>query len=427
MDKKIFSEIIKEISPSEKDILKLNIIVEELKRKIYPVLMGESIFIGGSLAKKTLIKKETGYDVDFFVLFKEEKEESRKKRDISKELENILKQLKIEYVILKGSRNYFQVDFKGLRFELVPIIEIKKAGQAKNITDISPLHVKYLLKEEAENKALADEIKLAKAFCYACGCYGAESYIKGFSGYALEVLTCHYGSFFNLIKNAAKWGTKKKIVIDPEKFYTSKEKILEEMNKSKQESPVILIDPVQKERNVCAALGKETLEKFIRACKNFIKKPSKEAFFKKEFNPSEMKKKVKKGSIFYELRAISLKDKADIAGAKLKKFFEFLSYNLKKAGFSIIDEHFDFNEKSLKARYFFIIKEPEKDMIVQGPWISMDKKYQNAFRKKWKNFFIKKNRLYAKAKRNILDVQSLLNMMDRQQMKEMGMKSIEIV
>ncbi len=424
MDNKILKETIEKISPSEEELKKIESSVSEFKKKISSILKSRaSVFVGGSLAKKTLIKKETGYDIDFFVMFKNDKN----KKDISKNLESILKALKMKYILLKGSRNYFQVDFQGLRFELVPIIEIKDAHEAKNITDISPLHVKYLLKKEAKNKKIADEIKLAKAFCYSCDCYGAESYIKGFSGYALEILTCYYGSFFKLARESSKWHLKEKIIIDPEKFYKKKEKVLEEMNKSKQESPVILIDPVQKERNVCAALSKETLERFILACKKFIARPSKDFFFKKEFNPENLKNKAKNGSKFYGLTAISSKDKPDIAGAKLKKFYEFILYSIKKENFSIISSHFEFNEKTLKAKYYLIIKEPEKEIIVPGPPISIDKKYQNAFKKKWKKFFIKKNRLYARTKRKFSSFPEFLKHISKAQMKDMGIKKVEII
>ncbi len=427
MDNKILGDVVKKISPSDEELKRVESRVSDFKKKISPYLKSRaSVFIGGSLAKKTVIRKETGYDIDFFVMFKKDNPLGKKEKDISQELENILKKLKVKYIVLKGSRNYFQVDFQGLRFELVPIIEIKNAGEAKNITDISPLHVRYLLKKESKNKKIADEIKLAKAFCYASECYGAESYIKGFSGYALEILTCHYGSFSKFAREASKWNLKDKILIDPEKFYKKKEKILEEINKSKQESPVILIDPVQKERNVCAALGKETLEKFIITCKKFISKPSKEFFFKKEFDPNNLKNKAKNGSKFYELRAISLKDKSDIAGAKLKKFYEFLIYKLKKENFSIVSSHFDFNEKSLESRYFFVIKEPSLEIIMPGPPITIEKKYQDNFKRGWKNTFIKNGRLYAKAKRKFSNFPEFLKQAT-QNMKEMGIKKVEIL
>lgn len=58
---------------------------------------------------------------------------------------------------------------------------------------------------QKENKGQGfDEIKIAKAFCHATGCYGAESYIKGFSGYALELLIYHYKSFQSFVKAMTK-------------------------------------------------------------------------------------------------------------------------------------------------------------------------------------------------------------------------------
>ena len=69
----------------------------------------------------------------------------------------------------------------------------------------SQQYVKELLirKKKIKGKIL-DEIRLAKAFCHANGCYGAESYIKGFSGYALELLVYHYGSFQKFVKAITK-------------------------------------------------------------------------------------------------------------------------------------------------------------------------------------------------------------------------------
>ncbi|MBD3252791.1 hypothetical protein GF386_03610, partial [Candidatus Pacearchaeota archaeon] len=54
------------------------------------------------------------------------------------------------------------------------------------MTDLSYFHVNHILKKIKKNKNLSDEIRLAKKFAYSQNCYGAESYIHGFSGYALE-------------------------------------------------------------------------------------------------------------------------------------------------------------------------------------------------------------------------------------------------
>ena len=63
-----------------------------------------------------------------------------------------------------------------------------------------------------------------------------------------------------------------------EKDYKNKNDILENINESKLLSPIILIDPTFKQRNVTSALSEETLEKFKDYCKKFIKSPNADFF-----------------------------------------------------------------------------------------------------------------------------------------------------
>ena len=88
---------------------------------------------------------------------------------------------------------------------------------------ISYFHVNYVLSKLKKNPELSNEIKIAKAFCHGNDCYGAESYIRGFSGYALEILIIYYKSFLKFI-NAIADGNDK-IVIDIEKMYENKRMI----------------------------------------------------------------------------------------------------------------------------------------------------------------------------------------------------------
>ena len=46
-----------------------------------------------------------------------------------------------------------------------------------------------------------------------------------------------------------------------------------ELNKSKQQGPLIVIDPVQKDRNAAAALNHEKFEIIKKTAKQFLKKP----------------------------------------------------------------------------------------------------------------------------------------------------------
>lgn len=432
MKNKILINVIKKITPTIQEKLALDNALLHFEAKLKPALKkyGAKFFVGGSLAKQTLVKRDTTYDVDVFILFPYGKFKAKSK-ELSKFLEKALKQSKIKYITLKGSRNYFQVKFKNLTLELIPILAIKKASQALNITDISPLHVSYVLEKIKKNKKLADEIKLAKAFCYAANCYGAESYIKGFSGYALEVLILHYGSFLKFMNAVAKWKLpttlETRIIIDPKHYYKSKQQLLEEMNEAKLHSPIILVDPVQRERNACAALSFETLKRFIEIAKKFLAHPDESFFFKKKIYIEKLRIIAKRNKAkLIILKAISTKNKIDVAGAKLKKLYEFLYFLLKKNGFKVLLKDFEFNEKTFVATFYFILKEPDKEYIVAGPPLHVEEKYIKAFKKKWPKTFIKNKRLYAKAKHEISNVSQLLKSIKKAQLEEMGIKEIKI-
>ena len=275
--KKLLLEVLEDIKPSkdyEKDILgNANNIISAINKGI----KNAKAVLGGSGAKGTWLKT---FDVDIFVKFN-----YNKFSDKSDELSNILEKLlkkKFKIVKLHGSREYFQIRREKFTFEIVPILDIKKAEQAKNITDVSPLHSNFVRK----HKKLANEIRLAKQFFKAGKVYGAESYIRGFSGYVCEILTVNYGSFLNLIKSASKW--KEKTVIDVMKYYEG-QNVFNAINKSKLLSPLVVIDPVQKDRNAAAALDHEKFDIIRRRSKEFLKNPVKEFFEEKVLSENDIR------------------------------------------------------------------------------------------------------------------------------------------
>ena len=426
--KEILDRVIGKITLPQHEKLSMDKELLDFESRLKPQLKkhGARIFIGGSMAKQTLIKRDHTYDIDVFVLFPYKlKDKSAKLSEI---LEQILKSSKIKHARLHGSRDYFQVHFRNLVLEMIPILEIKNAGQAVNITDISPLHVAFVMKKIKADKRIADEIRLAKAFCYASDCYGAESYIRGFSGYSLEVLVSYYKSFMNFIKAASRWNTEEKIFIDPVKYYKSKAAAMSSMNEAKLISPLVLVDPVQKQRNVTAALSHETLKRFVAAAKDFLAKPRETFFFKKKVDINQWKAMAKKSkSKLVMLRASSSKDKTDVAGAKLKKLYEFLEFMMKKHDFRIVNGFFDFDEKTFDARFYFIIKEPSRAYLVKGPPLSVEARHLDAFRKRWPKAFVKDKRLWAKAKRDIVNVNQLLKSLSKPQLKQMGIESVKLV
>jgi len=238
---------------------------------------------------------------------------------------------------------------------------------------------------------------LAKAFCYANGAYGAESYVQGFSGYGLELLIAHYGSFLKFIKTIAKMKVKdnNKIIIDIEKHHKNKSHVLLDINAAKLQSPIILVDPTYKQRNVLAALSEETLREFQKACKNFLRKPSVDFFAQKIINIEKLKADADSRS--YEFILLGLKtDKqaGDIAGSKLLKFYNHLNSELEKF-FEIKARGFEYG-KGQTARVFFVA-EAKKEIIVTGPLVTQEK-HTKMFRNMHNNISVKNGRLYSKFK-----------------------------
>ncbi len=393
----ILKEVLKEIKPTQKEREELKKKITNFLNKLNKSLKDAKAILGGSGAKDTWLKGVK--DADIFVLFnyKKYKDKSDKLSDI---LEPILKK-HFKITRLHGSRDYFQIKEKNFTFEVVPILNIKKPAQAMNITDISPLHALFVKKYSK----LCDEIRLLKKFCKAQNCYGAESYISGFSGYACEVLIIYYGSFINLVKKAVKW--KPKVVIDLKRYYKGKNP-LNELNPSKLQSPLVIIDPVQKTRNITAALSLEKFNIFKKTCQRFLKRPSKEFFEEKKFSIEDLRKKAKNRKLIL-LDIIALSGKEDIVGSKLLKALKWIVKKLKQNDFKVVNYGWEWDKKK-KALFWIITNKRElpKYKEIIGPPLTAPKHFIANFKKKYKKTFTRNGRLWAKTKRTFTKPENLV-------------------
>jgi len=289
---------------------------------------------------------------------------------------------------------------------------------------LSYLHVKYINKK-VKTKRILDEIKIAKAFCYANKCYGAESYIHGFSGYSLELLVYHYNGFLNFIKAVSKIG-KDKEIIDIEKQYKNKKEILIDLNSSKLNSPIILIDPTYKQRNALAALSNETFERFQKVCREFLKKPSIKFFDLKKTDLDKIKKdSLEKKHEFILIEADTEKQEGDIAGSKLLKFYNHLDKEISRF-FNIKNKGFNYNNK--KSARFFFVADKKDEVIYEGPFID-DKNNVMKFKSEHKNVSEKNKKLYAKEKTklSIKEFIAKWKVKNKRKIKEMYINDLKII
>jgi tRNA nucleotidyltransferase (CCA-adding enzyme) len=298
--------------------------------------------------------------------------------------------------LIHGSRDYFQLKRKNgkseLLFEIIPVLNIDNYKQAVNVTDMSPLHVGYARKHFAAKPGLADEVRLAKQFCKAARIYGAESYIRGFSGHVLDMLLIFYGSFEQLLMQASLWGSR--VIIDIEGHLKNP---LAELNKSKTQSPIIIVDPVQPDRNAAAAVSREKFEILKKKAREFLHQASMEFFEIKKVSPEEIKTKSNDEWLVL-LRVKPLEGNEDVVGTKVLKVFEHIQKHLRKHDFKIIECDWDF-EPGECLLYYIIRKEKLSDNVtLYGPPVK-EKDDAKRFRAKHKKVVVKGNRLYAEEKR----------------------------
>jgi len=346
------------------------------------------VFVGGSFAKGTLGRSED-YDIDIFVRF-------NKIGDLSSELEKIVKKtakaMKLRYDRLHGSRDYFKIKVsRRLTFEIIPVLKVRRVSESENVTDLSYSHVNFV--KRALKKGLEKDVRLAKQFCKVLGVYGAESYINGFSGYALECLIIYYGGFEKMVRRLAL--VKEKEIIDIRRFYKGRADVLVEMNSSKTAGPIVLVDPTWKERNVLAALNWDSFRRFQEGAKKLIRKPDKGFFEIRELDVDLLRglAKRRKGE-FVHVRLKTDRQAGDIAGTKMKKFAGFLSRELGK-WFVVVGEEFVYGGGRVADLYFVLLS--KREVVRAGPPVKMKKEVRE-FRKGNRGTFVRKGRVWTREK-----------------------------
>jgi tRNA nucleotidyltransferase (CCA-adding enzyme) len=146
----------------------------------------------------------------------------------------------------------------------------------RSAADRTPFHTKYI-KNKLLKKDLRNDIRLLKAFMKGIGVYGAEIKISGFSGYLCELIVLSSHSFLHSIQMASEW--KLKEVVDIENSYKSR---LNEVKRFFFNAPLIVVDPVDANRNVAAAVSEQRLGEFIMASKCFLENPQLSFFQEQE-------------------------------------------------------------------------------------------------------------------------------------------------
>jgi tRNA nucleotidyltransferase (CCA-adding enzyme) len=163
-----------------------------------------------------------------------------------------------------------------LRVNIVPCYNVEM-GHWQSATDRSPYHTEYMLQHLTQNQR--DEVRLLKAFLRGIGSYGADIKTGGFSGMLSETLITSQGDFRRVVEEFTNW--QRTDFIDLEGYYGDR---AEDVRRIFQE-PLVVIDPVDRGRNLGAAVREEQLWNFVAACRSLLKTPTISFFSERKPRP----------------------------------------------------------------------------------------------------------------------------------------------
>ena len=225
------------------------------------------VVIAGSLPKRTMLR---GYsDIDIFVRLPTGFPRESFGELVARVGDEVFGRGR--YWMRYADHPYIEAEVEGVTYSVVPSYAVGP-GEWRTPVDRTYYHLRYVEGKLRERPELRGDVTLLKAFMRRIGVYGAEVYVKGFSGYLCELLVIHYGSLLSLFRAALKW--RPPVVVDPEGHYRGSEGDLPRLFRG----PMIVVDPVDRSRNAASAVSERSLAIFISAVRAFMRRPHIEFF-----------------------------------------------------------------------------------------------------------------------------------------------------
>jgi tRNA nucleotidyltransferase (CCA-adding enzyme) len=281
-----------------------------------------------------------------------------------------------------------------LRVNVVPCYRVEK-GQWLSATDRTPYHTEYVRTRLSEPQR--DEVRLLKAFMRGIGAYGADIKTGGFSGMICETLIIARQNFQRVLQDFAEW--KEDRFIDVENYYAGR---LDEIHRIFID-PLVVIDPVDKGRNLGAAVRASQLWNFAAASRSFLHKPSVSFFAERKVKPiikMQFRRAIaKRGSVILCVRMNRIDSVVDIVWSQLFRTQRAIVHLLENNDFEVIRSSAWTDESSLSVLLFelasdelssakrhrgppvsrvaesssFLSKHLRARDTVSGPWIEDDR------------------------------------------------------
>jgi tRNA nucleotidyltransferase (CCA-adding enzyme) len=339
--------ILEKITPKKEEYAKIDALSRELEQKIALACLQEGVEaivrVEGSIAKDTWLSENP--DIDIFMRLPT----SIPRKNLGDIGLKIAKKAAGDAEQLErfAEHPYLEIFLGGYRVDIVPCYDAKP-GEWQSATDRTPYHTDYI--RGHLDKGVLGEVRLLKRFMQGIAVYGAEIKVGGFSGYLCELLIMKYGSFAQTMRAFA--GFNRRVVVDIEGFYAKR---ANELQLLFPES-LVIIDPVDKGRNVASAVKPQKLDEFICAARAFLKKPSESFFYppEPEILPLEVLKSQleNRGSAIVFLVIGELNVVPDVLWGQLYKSKRSLQTLLELSDYKVLKDAVWSNEKTLSVFMF---------------------------------------------------------------------------
>ncbi len=301
---------------------------------------GAETILAGSITRNTWLREKK--EIDIFVAFPENFPE--------KGLETIglqigkaaIKSTGGRHIISYAQHPYVRGFVGKYQVDIVPCYKLESADKIKSAVDRTPFHVKFIEKNMRSEQA--NDVRLLKQFCKSAGVYGADLKTEGLSGYMCDLLVIKYGSFSNAIKNISNWKAGNVITLQ------------NEVAQKFENSPLVVIDPVDSKRNVAAAVSAKNFELLVSRAKEFCKKPSDKFFTIQKHRPMEkiefLKLMESRGTRVIAFAFKPPKVVSDILWPQLRRFVERMNQMMKENDFKPMNCAGWSDEKNLAVAIF---------------------------------------------------------------------------
>lgn len=367
----VFSRVLGDIKPSKQELQDSVYNINELSTRLKKVIPNDvEIRVVGSVVRGTQLRGDS--DIDMFLLFsKKHPRESMTKKGLEYAT-RIVKGKGERYEIKYAEHPYARVyiDALGIKADIVPAFKIDNIEDMGTAVDRSPMHAEFMNTHLTDKQR--DDVRVLKYLLKAQGVYGAEIKTSGFSGYLCELLVYHYGSLLKLLEAAAN-DFKLPILLDPKSNV-----VINDMSLVKRfGSMFVVIDPIDKNRNVAAGVSLESLSKFVVTARRFVSRPSVRLFYGKSFAPRKapalLSKFLSDSGLDIFIISMQVPDKSeDIVWPQLRKVSEFVANHVERAGFRLyFSIPIILGNRGLLV--FFAPKETVTTRMLKGPSVFISK------------------------------------------------------